>query len=96
MDCRLTREGIPLFMNNRLSREKYYQVLIHIAQCRGCRDELIWAEQIKKGIEKGFAQIEQPPGIKIPVQGSPQYWRKEVEDLVEGLIYQMFAFSKLR
>ncbi len=95
MDCRLTQENIPLFINNRLSREEYYKALIHIAQCRDCREELILAEKIKKGLKKGFSQIEKPVEMVIPIQSNPQYWRKEVDDLVEGLIFQMLAFSKL-
>ncbi len=96
MDCKFSRQMIPLLVNNRLSKSEYYRVLIHLAQCQSCKNELIFEENFKKQVEQGFKRIGATPEIEIPVQASSRYWKNEVDELIEGLITQMLVFSKLK
>jgi predicted anti-sigma-YlaC factor YlaD len=56
--CTSIRELIPWYANGTLSVEEARLVAEHLAQCEGCRDELIQNMQLNIEIRRAFSELD--------------------------------------
>ncbi len=96
MNCQLVQENLPLLINKRLPQRENYQVFLHLGQCKNCRTKLIEDLKIQEGLEIAPGKMGKIPDIDLPGSREVNFWQKQREGLVDSLMVQILAFSKLK
>lgn len=61
-DCRDIRDILIDYLNARLEQEDKYKVVLHLAGCKKCREEMAFLIKLKNNQEANLKEV--PPTIK--------------------------------